>query len=160
MIVTLKNNGFSAKIDSYGAQLISLQDPAGTEYIWQRDPKHWANCSPLLFPIVGNCRDNKLIIDGRSYDITKHGFCKITDFTVSQPSESEAAFTIQDSDETRKSYPYAFCLTLTYTLDADGQLHMNYKVKNTDTQAIHYQIGTHPGFTCPLEDGETFEDYV
>ena len=46
MIVTLKNNGFSAKIDSYGAQLISLQDPAGTEYIWQRDPKHWANCSP------------------------------------------------------------------------------------------------------------------
>ena len=62
MIVTLKNNGFSAKIDSYGAQLISLQDPAGTEYIWQRDPKHWANCSPLLFPIVGNCRDNKLII--------------------------------------------------------------------------------------------------
>lgn len=160
MIVTLKNNGFSAKIDSYGAQLISLQDPAGTEYIWQRDPKHWANCSPLLFPIVGNCRDNKLIIDGRSYNIIKHGFCKITDFTVSQPSGSEATFTIQDSEETRKSYPYAFCLTLTYTLDADGQLHMNYKVKNTDTQAIHYLIGTHPGFTCPLKDGEKFEDYV
>lgn len=53
MIVTLKNNGFSAKIDSYGAQLISLQDPAGTEYIWQRDPKQLGQLLSAALPDRG-----------------------------------------------------------------------------------------------------------
>lgn len=159
MIVTLTSNGYTAQIDSYGAQLISLKDSEGTEYIWQRDPAHWGNCSPLLFPIVGNCRDNKLIIDGKSYDMPKHGFCKTTDFTVSHITDHTAVFSMQDSEETRTCYPYAFHLSLSYTLDADG-LHVDYHVKNTDSTTIHYLIGAHPGFICPLKPGETFDDYV
>ena len=74
MIITLNNEKFTASIDSLGAQLISLKDASGKEYIWQRDPAFWKNCSPLLFPIVGNCRDGKTCIEGAWSEIPKHGF--------------------------------------------------------------------------------------
>lgn len=159
MIVTLSNQAFTAQVDSMGAQLISLADAKGREYIWQRDPAYWQNCSPLLFPTVGNCRDGKTLIEGEWFEIPKHGFCKITDFAVEQPAKNRAVFTIQDSEKTRRMYPYAFRLSLTYTLTADG-LHMDYLVENQDTRPICYNIGAHPGFNCPLYDGERFEDYV
>lgn len=159
MIVTLKNNAFTAQIDSLGAQLISLRDKDGKEYIWQRDPAYWQNCSPLLFPTVGNCRDGKTVIEGVVYEIPKHGFCKVTDFAVEQPAEDSAVFSIRDSEETKKMYPYAFRLSLAYTLKEDG-LHMDYLVENLDSRPIHYELGAHPGFNCPLCKGERFEDYV
>ena len=59
MIITLKNGCLTAGIDTMGAQLISLKDKEGTEYIWQRDPEVWKNCSPILFPIVGNLRNDR-----------------------------------------------------------------------------------------------------
>ena len=49
MIITIQDSKASASIDSVGAQLISYQDPSGREYVWQRNPDYWANCSPLLF---------------------------------------------------------------------------------------------------------------
>lgn len=159
MIVTLENQYFSAQVDSLGAQLISLKDSAGKEYIWQRDPAYWQNCSPLLFPIVGNCRNGKTLLEGIWYEIPKHGFCKVTDFSVDQPSKSQAVFSICDSGATHAVYPYAFRLSLTYSLQDDG-IHMDYQVENTDSKTIHYNIGAHPGFNCPLESSEKFEDYV
>lgn len=91
----------TALIDSIGAQLISLKSGSGTEYIWQRDPAHWKSCSPLLFPTVGNCRDGKYTLNGKTYTIPKHGFCRNADFAVSVLSEQEASFTLTDSPETR-----------------------------------------------------------
>lgn len=159
MIITLYNTKYTAVIDSLGAQLISFKDQAKTEYIWQRDPAHWTNCSPLLFPIVGNCRNDRTIIEGTWYELPKHGFCRTTDFQVDKQSDTCAVFTIHDTEETRRMYPYAFCLSLTYNLRDDG-LHMCYQVENKDTRPIHYQIGAHPGFRCPLFQDESFEDYV
>lgn len=160
MIATLKNHTFTAQIDSLGAQLISLSDIASQkEYVWQRDAAYWPNASPLLFPVVGACRNDKTNIDGTWYEIPKHGFCKMSDFTVSQTSDTSVVFTLCDNAFTHTMYPYAFRLTLTYTLQEDG-LHMDYEVTNTDSKPIHYLIGAHPGFNCPLEKGEHFEDYV
>lgn len=159
MIITIQNNNITACIDTLGAQLISLKDKQQTEYIWQRDPAHWVNCSPLLFPIVGNCRNDKTMIEGVEYEIPKHGFCKISEFAVEQPSDDCAIFTLTDSESTKTMYPYAFKLSLTYTLTETG-VSMDYQVENTDNKSIHYLIGTHPGFICPLEDGEAFSDYV
>ena len=110
----------TARIDSIGAQLISLKSKSGTEYIWQRDPAHWKSSSPLLFPTVGNCRDGKYTLNGQIYSIPKHGFCRNADFAVSVLSEQEASFILTDSPETRAHYPFAFHLKLTYALTEDG----------------------------------------
>lgn len=159
MLITISDSKATAVIDSIGAQLISYQDTAGKEYIWQRDPKFWNRCSPLLFPIVGNCRGNKTIIEGETYHIEKHGFCRDVDFKVTKQSETMVTFEITDTEETKAVYPYSFRLSLTYVME-NGALSMEYRVTNTDDRTIYYCLGAHPGFNCPLEAGASFTDYV
>ncbi|MEY8355794.1 aldose 1-epimerase family protein [Lachnospiraceae bacterium 54-53] len=158
MLITLKDSATTAVIDSVGAQLISLKDSSGTEYIWQRDPKFWNKCSPLLFPIVGNCRNNRVRLEGEVREIPKHGFCREMDFSVTKQTETKATFQIRDTEETKKIYPYSFRLSLAYRL-FEGVLFMDYQVENTDSRTMHYCLGAHPGFNCPLKAHEAFEDY-
>lgn len=158
MLITLTEGKTTAIIDSVGAQLISLKNSEDIEYIWQRDPGFWSRSSPLLFPIVGNCRDNRTILEGKVWELPKHGFCREKDFTVTNQQEGSASFEIRDTEETKKFYPYSFCLSLTYTL-WEGVLLMDYKVHNKDSRTMYYCLGGHPGFNCPLREGEVFEDY-
>lgn len=159
MILELKTNKASAKIDSIGAQLISLRDTKGTEYIWQRNPDVWKNCSPILFPIIGNCRENKTFIEGSLYEIPKHGPCKTTSFHLADQTDSSASFVITHEDFPEGCYPYHFRLLVSYQLQ-EQVLTMTLTVQNLDSREIFYCIGLHPGITCPLYEGETFEDYV
>lgn len=158
MLVTLHDSKATAVIDSIGAQLISFKDSAGTEYIWQRDPQFWSKCSPLLFPIVGNCRNDRTILEGQTWEIPKHGFCREMDFSATEQTSTSVTFEIRDTEETKKIYPYSFRLSLVYTL-TDGTIFMEYRVTNTDDRTIHYCLGAHPGFNCPMEDNAVFEDY-
>lgn len=158
MIIEIKSNAASAKIDSMGAQLISLQDREAVEYIWQRNPSIWGNCSPLLFPIVGNCRNNKTIIEDKVCEIPKHGFCKTTDFQLISQTESSVTFGFDNSAVPAGVYPYQFAFHASYTL-TDRTLTLSMEVINHDSKDIFYCIGTHPGFNCPLHNGERFEDY-
>lgn len=159
MIIELKNNLAGARIDSMGAQLISFTDGDSTEYIWQRDPSVWGNCSPLLFPIVGNCRDNRTVIDGITCEIPKHGFCKTTEFRVVSRTDEQAVFEFDHTALPEGSYPWHFTFQAVYSLSGKT-LTMTLRVINRDSREIFYCIGTHPGFRCPLWEGEKFEDYA
>lgn len=158
MILKIHDHQISASIDSLGVQLISLKDASGREHIWQRDPDIWGFCSPLLFPAIGNSRNNRTKFDGRWYELAKHGFCRTSEFKAEQISDCEARFTLCSDEKTLAHYPYDFVLTLTYRL-TDGVLHMEYQVTNPMDRDICYCIGAHPGFLCPMEDGAVFEDY-
>lgn len=158
MIVTLKNKSAMAKIDSKGAELVSFQDVFGTEYMWQKDPKYWAKTSPVLFPIVGNLREDTTIIGGKEYHMSKHGFCRTAEFKVMYQSDEKAIFTYTYNDETLSMYPYKFSLTLTYTLSG-AELQIQYTVMNLDDKAIDYTFGAHPGFNVPVDGNGDFEDY-
>lgn len=158
MVIYLKNASMTAEIDTLGAEIHSLKDASGKEYIWQRDPAAWEKCSPLLFPAIGNSRNGKTIFEGQWYEMPKHGFCSDAEFQAVQHSDISATFTLTDSEATKSMYPYAFSLSLTYTLTEDG-IFMDYLVKNQDNRAICYLLGAHPGFVCPLEENEKFEDY-
>ena len=107
MILTIqdKDTNTVAGIDSFGAQLISLKDAAGKEYIWQRDPKIWPRCSPLLFPAVGNCRNDSTRFEGQWYTMEKHGFCKESDFSILHQTEESVVFQLTANEKTRTSYP-------------------------------------------------------
>lgn len=160
MIITLtdQNTRTTASIDSVGAQLISLKDASGKEYIWQRDPDMWSGSSPLLFPAIGNCRGGRTRFDGIWYNMKKHGFCREADFAVTDQTEASVTFRLASDEGTRLFYPYEFVLSLAYRLES-GTLFMDYSVENKDSRRICYCLGAHPGFNCPLEKGESFEDY-
>ncbi len=159
MIITIEDSKASASIDSLGAQLISYRDLSGREYIWQRDPDYWINCSPILFPVVGAVKNGRTRIGENWFEIPKHGFLKVSDFQAEKQSEASVTFTLTDSPETKAVYPFPFRFKVTYALK-DGKLSMDCCVENTGSSSLPYFIGTHPGFNCPLEEGEAFEDYV
>ena len=65
-----------------------------------------------------------------------------------------------DSDEqTLQQYPFDFHYEIHYTLSG-SQLTIRYLITNTGEEVMPFSFGLHPGFLCPLCEGETFEDYT
>lgn len=158
MNITLHSKNYEVTICSLGAELKSFRDGNGKEFIWNSDPTFWMRSSPLLFPTIGNVRNNETFFHGVKYPLVKHGFCKETEFQLTAQTENSATFTLISSDATLSSYPFLFELSLTYTL-IGNQLEMTYSVTNKGTSDMPYHLGAHPGFMCPLEDGEQLSDY-
>lgn len=159
MNIVLSSQDYYVTVNTLGAELKSYRDPSGREYVWNSDPAYWMRSSPLLFPTVGNVRDNKTQFNGVEYSLPKHGFCKESEFTVRDQTENSVVFVLAASDETKKSYPFNFELQLKYQLNGSS-LSMTYTVLNRDKKEMYYHIGAHPGFMCPLNEGESLSDYV
>ena len=157
MDITIKNSNSSALILEKGAELRSLIID-GKELMWRADPAFWGKSSPLLFPMIGNLRNGKTVINGKEYSITKHGFARDNVFSAKQLSDNSAEFSFSANEETGKSFPFDFELTLRYTL-SDNALEILYTVKNRGTETMPYCIGGHPAFACPNEEGAEFTDY-
>ena len=159
MNITLSSEKYQIRINTKGAELKSFQTPCGKEFIWNSDPTHWMRSSPLLFPTIGNVRNNKTIFNGIEYPMPKHGFCKDLEFDILTLGDNYATFQLTSNEETIKSYPYHFKLLLSYELQRN-KLHLSYQVINKSEATMYYHLGAHPGFRCPLESGEVLEDYV
>lgn len=157
MDVTLKSGGSSAKILEKGAELRSLMI-GGKELMWRADPAFWGKSSPILFPMIGNLRDGKTLINGKEYAITKHGFARDNTFEAEALSDHEAIFTFNANAETKKSFPFEFSLSLKYTL-LENKLRILYTVRNKGSEEMPFCIGAHPAFACPSEEGAAFTDY-
>ena len=158
MELKLHSKNYEVTLNSIGAELKSFRSKNGTEYIWNSNPEFWMRSSPLLFPTIGNVRDNQTKFNGLTYPMPKHGFCKDLDFSPVNHTDSSVSFLLKASEETKKSYPFDFEIGLTYELEGNN-LYMTYTVKNNDTLEMPYHLGAHPGFMCPLNTGETLSDY-
>lgn len=158
MTVTLQNGRLRAEIDTLGAQLTSVQDVHGTEYIWQADPAVWGRHAPNLFPFIGRLKDGQYTLGGETYAISAHGFARDSEFTVAEQSDTSVSFRLTDSEATRKVYPFPFVLTITYALE-DNRLLKACTVENPSARELFYEFGGHDGYRAPLEPGEAMADY-
>lgn len=159
MLYTIQNEYLTATINTRGAELYSLKSNKGIEYIWQRDPNYWSYCAPVLFPIVGNLRDKKTIINGEEYHMNTHGFLRTEEFELFHQEENEISFVNTFSKETLKLYPFKYKVIITYTL-TEKVLRTNYKVINENHDELPFNIGGHPAFNCPLFPNDKFSDYT
>lgn len=159
MLITLKDQGFVVKLETMGGELKSYRDSEGKEFIWSSDPDFWGRSSPVLFPSIGNLRDGKTMINDIEYKISKHGFARDMEMECQQEADNKAVFTCQYQEDTLKCYPFRFRLSLSYELKGNS-LSITYLVENLDDQEMYYHLGAHPGFMCPLEEGEAFSDYI
>ncbi|WP_369753878.1 aldose 1-epimerase family protein [Flavobacterium sp. WC2409] len=153
MTVTLLNSNLTAKINTIGAELFSLVSN-GKEYIWEGNPAFWGKHSPVLFPIVGTLKNNTYTYNTISYQLSRHGFARDTEFKLIDKKESSAIFSIQSNEETLKVYPFNFELQIIYTLE-DNNLHIQYKVINKGNVLMPFSIGAHPALALP----GAFENY-
>ena len=159
MTYTLSNDLLTVSIQDAGAQLCSVRSAGGTEYLWQADPAVWGRHAPLLFPLIGRLQDSQYTLDGRAWSISTHGFARDAQFQVSEQGPTALSFQLEDSEETRRVYPFSFVLTVTYTLEG-SRLTKAHRVENRSAVPMLYELGGHDGFRTPLEPGETMADYA
>ena len=154
-MVELRNEQISITVSEKGAELQSIKDANGKEYLWQGDPAFWPRRSPILFPIVCSVNNDTYQAEGQEYHLPRHGFARDTDFKLISRSDRKVTFALESSEETKKVYPYDFTLSVSYVLDGN-KIGVIWHVHNTDTREIHFQIGGHPAFNIPdMKAGES-----
>ena len=159
MIYTITNGRFTAQIDSLGAQLVSWKGAEGFEYLWTGDPAYWREHAPVLFPIVGALRGGRTQINGRWYEMGRHGFAKRSEFTLAGQTEDSIALALEAGQETRAAYPFDFRLTVSYALKDSG-IQTSFRVENTGGETLPFSVGGHPGFNIPVNEDADFTSYV
>lgn len=151
-IHTLKNQQIALSVSDAGAEMMSLKDvKTNREYLWQGNPEFWGRRSPVLFPLVGNFRDKTYTHKGQSYTMSQHGFARDCVFVLKSQNEDTLWFTLEDNEETRKNYPFAFCLEVGYQLDG-RQVKVLWRVVNPGDEPLYFSIGGHPAFNCPPDE--------
>lgn len=150
----IKNDKLTVEVSAHGAELVSIKDAEGKEYLWQADPAFWNRHSPLLFPIVCGLWEDTYRVNGKAYKMARHGFARDTDFKLIANGDAQVVYALNDSAETWGNYPYHFNLAVSYKL-RDNKIHVVWHVENTDDNPIYFQIGGHPAFNVPdLKPGE------
>ena len=82
----IKNDQLTVEISAHGAELKSIKDANGNEYLWDGDKEFWGGQSPLLFPIVGGLWKGVYRIGDKEYSLPRHGFGKLVDFKLDRKS--------------------------------------------------------------------------
>ena len=148
MMIELSNEQLTIKVAEMGAELQSIIDNKGHEYLWQADPQYWPRHSPILFPIVCSVENDTYTVDGQEYHLPRHGFARDTRFTLVNQSDKQVLLTLRDSEETLKVFPFNFKLSVSYTLN-QNHIYVVWHVENTGKREMHFQIGGHPAFYAP-----------
>lgn len=127
----------------------------GEEFLWLRDgnfeqPEERPRCAvPILFPACGRSPEAGNVFDGKAYPMEIHGLAQLFAWeVVGQDTLDGASLTIRlvSNAETRKSYPFDFCLTFTYVLEGTSvQLLQTYE--NKGETAMPFSFGFHPYFS-------------
>ena len=150
----IKNDKLTVTVSKHGAELQSIKDANGKEYLWQADPNFWDRHSPILFPIVCGLWEDKYRVNGKEYKLGRHGFARDTDFKLIAQGDNQLVYCLNDSTETLKDYPYHFNLAVSYKI-TENKIKVVWHVENTDNKEIYFQIGGHPAFNVPdLKQGE------
>lgn len=157
MKIHIENNYASFTCQTFGAELLSYRDSRGREYLWQKDPIYWAKTSPVLFPFIGpECKN--ILISGERYDMPRHGIVRDLEFQILKKGENSVTFYVESNAETKKVYPFDFVFTVSFALRRDI-LEIIYGVENKTDSDMPFLLGGHPGFFCPMVEGEKFTDY-
>jgi galactose mutarotase-like enzyme len=148
---TIQGDGVTAIIAADGAELISLKDSRGVELLWQAGPL-WPRHAPILFPIVGRLKNDELRHRGKIYPMTQHGFARDRRFDWAERGPNCCTLVLVDDAQTRLRYPFAFRLSVTYTIE-QGHLDVVFEVTNTGDELLPASAGAHPAFNWPLLPG-------
>ena len=153
-MVTISNSEITVTVAKRGAEIQSI-NRGGVEYMWSKDPAFWASSAPIMFPMCGGLKKGRYELDGKSYEMPKHGFAKISDFEVEAQSDTSVTLILRDNEKTREMYPFAFAFRVKYELDG-ASLKVTYDAENLDDKTMYCTFGAHEAYACP-EGIEAYE---
>jgi galactose mutarotase-like enzyme len=152
-MVYLANGIISAEISEIGAEIKSLKKD-GYEYIWSGDPRVWGKTAPVLFPIQGSLKDDKYILDGKTYEMAHHGVVVGKEFTVESATDTSVTMLYTHNEQTLRAYPFEFEFRVIFTLIGNS-VQVEYRVTNLNDRDMYFSVGGHEAYATP----EGIEDY-
>lgn len=156
--VTIAAEGLTVVVSPAGAELWSIRDGAGREWMTDTDPRWWTGHAPLLFPFVGRSRGDVYRVDGVEYPMAQHGFARRRDFAIADRADDAVTFRLEADAESRAIYPYDFRLDMDFAVEG-RILRMTATVANRGDAAMPFSFGYHPAFAWPLPFGGAVEDH-
>lgn len=160
MQYTISNSQIQVSVLSKGTEICNIKSlKTDKEYMWNADPAVWGSHAPVLFPAIGSFKNEVCTIDGKEYAIPKHGFIRHNEAIVlKERTESALHFQLEYSEKTLAIFPYKFRFHISFELKGN-KLVVSHKVENLDDKEIHFSLGAHPAFNCPVNEGEEYSDY-
>lgn len=157
---SISNQYFQVSVEQKGAEISSIKSlKTGREFMWNAKLEIWGSHAPVLFPAIGSFKNGECTIDGKTYKIPKHGFIRNNETLVLESQTTEKLnFQLDYSNETLAIYPYKFRFNISFQLE-NNKLIVSHKVTNLDDKTIHFHLGGHPAFKCPINENETYSDY-
>lgn len=157
MIHYIENEYLKIGVKEFGCELTSVYSKTNNfEYLWQGDPAYWAGQSPILFPIVGRLIDDKYSLNGKDYEMPKHGFARKMDWEFIGSDNSSMSFKLSETEDTLKIYPYHFDVVVKFTLD-NNKLIVSHDIINKNDSVMYFSLGAHPAFNCAIGDKLVFD---
>ena len=157
MIHYIENEQIRIGVKEFGAELTSFYNKQNhTEYLWQGDPEIWGGQSPVLFPIIGRLKDDRYTVGGKEYSMPKHGLARKRPFALTEKAEHAMTFTQTEDEDTLKSYPFRYVLSLRFTIEGSS-LTVEHIIENPNAEKMYFSIGAHPAFNCKIGDTLVFE---
>ncbi len=154
MIKTIKSDLLTVEINSVGAEIKSVKNNDGVEFMWDANPDIWANSAPVMFPICGGLKEDKYIYNGKEYSLTKHGFVRFAPFEVEAESENSVTMLYKSNEETLANYPFEFEFRVIFAV-SENSLNVTYSVKNLTDGEMYFSVGCHEAYATP----EGIEEY-
>ena len=149
MIYTIQNSCLTVGVKDAGAELCSIKDAAGAEYLFDANPAYWGRSAPVLFPFVGSLKEKAFVYEGKTYPMGQHGFARDMTFCLLKQKEDEIWFRLESDAETLAKYPFAFVLDIGYRLEKNT-VRVLWEVRNpSEEKDLYFSIGAHPAFLCP-----------
>lgn len=155
----IKNSFLNITVSTHGAELQSVKNADGKEYLWQGDVNTWKDKAINIFPYVARLTEGKYQYDGKIYEMNHHGLAPYEEFLLFTEKEDEIVFYLNSNEKTKKQYPFSFTYLVHYKLK-ESALEVTFEVQNKDDKTMYFGLGGHPGFIVPLEEGLTFHDYM
>lgn len=131
----------------------------GLESVNSNGKVYWKRRYPVLFPMVGKCKKNQTIINGKNYEMQTDGFVKDMEFEPISKLDNFHSYRLQSNKKLIDKYPYEFSLLVTYRTD-ENKLTTIYKVTNEGDVDMPFAIGGKPAFQINLEELEKGNYYL
>lgn len=157
--IELASDRLSARVAIIGAELQDLRDARGLRLQWDGDPAVWSGRAPILFPIVGALAGGRYRLDGRTFEMGRHGFARHAIFDVVSHDAGTALLRLHADDRTLAAYPFHFRLDVAFAL-VGTTLRVTATVANLDDGPMPVSFGFHPAFAWPLPYGEARDDHA
>jgi len=159
-MVVIEDGILKISIHPKGAELQSIYNKSNkTEYMWSGDPAFWGKHSPVLFPIVGTLKKDTYYHKGKAYTLSRHGFARDKEFSVSNQKPATVTFTLLSDEATLAVFPFTFRFDINYTVITDT-LKVTYLITNTGKEDMYFSVGGHPAFKVPLAYENSYDEYI